>query len=71
MKSRIDMAPMLAAALLSVWFAAAAGAQTAFEPAVVVNDRVITKFDLDQRMRLLRMNGAPDRRKWRRRRASN
>jgi peptidyl-prolyl cis-trans isomerase SurA len=37
-----------------------AGAQTAFEPAAVVNDRVITRYDIDQRARLLLVNGAPN-----------
>lgn len=37
----------------------AAAAQEPFEPAIVVNDQVVTWWDLDQRMRLLAFNGAP------------
>ncbi len=37
---------------------APARAQNAFEPAATVNDQVITYYDLDQRMRLLVLNGA-------------
>ena len=40
--------------------AAAAGAQTAFEAVVVVNDQIVTRYDVEQRARLLRVNGAPD-----------
>ncbi len=44
---------------LSALSAAAPRAQTAFAPVAVVNDTVITHYDLDQRMRLLVVNGAP------------
>lgn len=37
---------------------APAGAQTAFQPVAIVNDSVITAYDVDQRMRLLVANGA-------------
>lgn len=37
-----------------------ATAQTAFAPAVVVNDDVITYYDIQQRALLLQMNGAPN-----------
>jgi len=39
--------------------AAAPQAQTAFAPVALVNDTVITHYDLEQRMRLLVVNGAP------------
>ena len=44
---------VLSALILSVFstFAGPAGAQTPFETAAVVNDQVITRFDLDQRVR--------------------
>jgi peptidyl-prolyl cis-trans isomerase SurA len=48
------------AAVMAGLTAAPAAAQTAFEPAAIVNDRVITRYDIDQRARLLRVNGAPD-----------
>lgn len=38
----------------------AAPAQVAIGPAAVVNDRVVTNFDVAQRARLLRFNGAAD-----------
>jgi peptidyl-prolyl cis-trans isomerase SurA len=58
----IRFAALLLGLALAV-LAAAAGAQTEtrtpFEPVVVVNDAVVTFYDLDQRMRLLVLNGAP------------
>ncbi len=38
---------------------AALSAQTAFAPVAMVNDAPITGYELDQRMRLLALNGAP------------
>lgn len=45
----------------TIAFAAVApsAAQEPFQAAIVVNDQVVTFFDLDQRMRLLAMTGAP------------
>lgn len=45
--------------LLLTFAATAPEAQTAFAPVAVVNDTVITYYDLEQRMRLLLVNGAP------------
>ncbi len=52
-------ARLLAAVLLVAAAALPATAQNAFAPAVVVNEDVITNYDVDQRMRLLVVNGAP------------
>lgn len=38
--------------------AVAAAAQTAFAPAVIVNDDIITYYDVEQRAKLLQLNGA-------------
>ncbi|WP_340108764.1 peptidylprolyl isomerase [Pikeienuella sp. HZG-20] len=48
-----------AGVLAALLFAAVAAAQTAFAPAVVVNDDVITYYDVEQRAKLLQLNGAP------------
>jgi parvulin-like peptidyl-prolyl isomerase len=54
---RVALIPVaVLAALLAV---GPAPAQTAFEPALTVNDQVVTFYDLEQRMRLLVLNGAP------------
>ena len=53
------MARRIAAGVLALFLLApGAGAQTAFAPAVVVNDDVITWYDIEQRARLLQVNGA-------------
>lgn len=49
----------LALGLALSCLAGAASAQGAFEPVVVVNDVAVTNYDVDQRMRLLVVNGAP------------
>ncbi|MFN3614476.1 MAG: SurA N-terminal domain-containing protein, partial [Rubrimonas sp.] len=36
-----------------------AGAQSPFEAAAIVNDQIVTRYDVDQRRRLLVLNGAP------------
>lgn len=56
---RLTRALTLCAALFS-FSAPQATAQTAFEPVAVINDQVVTLYDVDQRARLLRFNGAPD-----------
>ncbi|MFN3260667.1 MAG: peptidylprolyl isomerase [Pikeienuella sp.] len=53
------MARRIAAGVLALFLLApGAGAQTAFAPAVVVNDDIITWYDIEQRARLLQVNGA-------------
>lgn len=49
-----------AGALAALALASGAAAQTAFAPAIVVNDDVITYYDVEQRARLLIINGAPN-----------
>lgn len=49
--------PPLSGGPYGLW-ASPASAQTPFEPAAVVNGDVVTRYDVDQRMRLLAMAGA-------------
>ena len=58
---RETAARALRAALATILLASggAAAAQNAFAPIVVIDDRVVTNYELDQRMRLLVVNGAP------------
>ncbi|QIE54865.1 hypothetical protein G5B40_05020 [Pikeienuella piscinae] len=44
--------------LATLAFAVAAAAQTAFAPAVIVNDDIITYYDVGQRAKLLQLSGA-------------
>ena len=48
------------ALLAAIWAGAPApaAAQTAFAPVAVVNDDVITYYDVDQRARILQLSGA-------------
>jgi len=55
---RRALTPLVTALFLAL-SAVAGQAQTAFAPVALVNDEVITHYDLDQRMRLLVVNGAP------------
>lgn len=48
----------LIGAALALSLTGGAAAQTAFAPAVIVNDDIVTYYDIDQRARLLQMNGA-------------
>ncbi|MEL6677126.1 MAG: peptidylprolyl isomerase [Pseudomonadota bacterium] len=57
---RVTLRLLLAAGLLWGLLPAAAAAQDSpFSPAIVVNDRVITYYEVDQRLRLLRSVGTP------------
>jgi peptidyl-prolyl cis-trans isomerase SurA len=56
------IASMIASALAALCLltaAAPATAQTRFEAAAKVNDQVVTRYDVEQRSRLLLLNGAP------------
>lgn len=55
---RTSLAATLACALLAGGAPIEAAAQTAFAPAVVVNDDAVTYYDIEQRARLLQLNGA-------------
>lgn len=55
---RRSLSTLITALFLAV-AATATQAQTAFAPVALVNDTVITHYELDQRMRLLVVNGAP------------
>ncbi|MEX2519694.1 MAG: peptidylprolyl isomerase [Paracoccaceae bacterium] len=57
-RSLRPVAALLAGALFAALFTTGAAAQTAFAPVVVVNDDVITYYDVEQRARLLQMSGA-------------
>lgn len=56
--ARVRLAALIPALLCLCWLAPAAQAQTAFAPAAVVNDDVITFYDVEQRIALLQISGA-------------
>lgn len=57
-RSLRPVAALLGGALVAAVFITGAAAQTAFAPAIVVNDDVITFYDVEQRARLLQLSGS-------------
>ena len=59
-RTTMRLTTLLPAALLAAAvFGSAAGAQSGYAPVVIVNNRAVTGYELDQRIQFLRILGAP------------